>query len=219
QGREYVLIDTAGMRRKAGIKKDVERFSVNRSLRAVKRADVCLIFVDATEGISEQDKRILGFARDNGTAMIIVWTKWDLVEDKEKKFKAFVEEIDLKIPGFKFIPYMTISNTERIRVFKVFDLVDAVAAEANKRIATAELNTFFAQLKLEQKAVHQHGGVTAKILYATQTAVKPTTFVLFVNQKKLFHFSYLRYIENRLRERYGFSGVPIQIELREGKPK
>ena len=219
QDREYILIDTAGMRRKAGIKKDVERFSVNRSLRAVKRADVCLIFIDATEGISEQDKRIIGFARESGTAMIIVWTKWDLIEDKEGKFKAFADEIDLKIPAFKYIPYITVSNTERTRLFKVFELIDKIAGEASKRIATADLNAFFTKMKLEQKAAHHHAGGTAKILYATQTAVKPTTFILFVNQKKLFHFSYLRYIENRLRERYGFTGVPLQLELREGKPK
>jgi len=216
--RDYLLIDTAGLRKKAGIKAHVEHFSVSRTLRAVRRADVCLILMDATEGISEQDKRIMGYARETGTPMVIVWTKWDLVGNKEKAFKGIPDEIDLKMPYVKFVPYVTISNVTRQRLFKVFEHVDEVAEEGKKRIPTAELN----QLIDEIKAKHTPPSIKgkhAKILYGTQAGVRPTTFVLFVNQKRLFHFSYVRFIENQIRERYGFAGVPLQVELREGKPR
>jgi GTPase len=218
QGRDYLLIDTAGMRRKAGIKEKVESFSVTRSLRAIRRADICLIMIDAIEGISEQDKRIIGYAQETGTAMIMIWTKWDLVEDKERKFKAIPDELDLKVPYLEYVPYLTISNVTRQRIFKVFDLIDRVGSEAEKRIGTGELNQFFEGVRVRHKPSGQKGRL-AKVYYLTQTGVKPTTFVLFVNQKKLFHFSYVRFIENQIRERYGFEGVPITIELREGKPR
>jgi len=218
KGRDYTLIDTAGMRKKAGIRKMVEHFSVSRSLRTIRRAEVCLVMVDATEGISEQDKRIIGYVREQGTAMVLVWTKWDLIEDKERKFKSIPDEIDLKAPYLKYVPYVTISNVSRLRLFKTFEYIDQVAEAAHKRIPTAELNKFMAELREKHKPSGQKGKL-AKILYATQSGVKPTTFVLFVNQKRLFHFSYLRYIENQLRERYGFMGTPIHFELREERPK
>lgn len=216
--REYLLIDTAGMRRKAGIKQKVEYFSVSRALRAVRRADVCLVMVDATDGIAEQDKRILSYIVEQGTAFILVWTKWDLIEDKEARFKALTDELDLKVPFLKYVPSLTISNLTRQRLFKSFDVIDRVAREAEKRISTAEMNKFFEAIKGKHKPSSRKGRV-AKILYATQSGIKPTTFILFVNQKRLFHFSYLRYIENQLREKYAFEGVPIQLELREEKPR
>lgn len=218
KGRDYMLIDTAGMRKKAGIKQAVEHFSVARSLRAIRRADVCLLMIDATEGVGEQDKRIASYAEEQGTAMLLVWTKWDLVEDKEARFADLREEIAFKVPFLRYVPSLTISNVTRTRLFKTFDMVNQVAAEAEKRIPTGELNQFFARIKEEHKP-SSYKGKGAKVLYATQPGVKPTTFVLFVNQRRLFHFSYLRYIENRLRKEYGFEGVPIRIELREGKPK
>jgi GTP-binding protein len=216
--RDYVLVDTAGLRRKAGISLDVERFSVSRTLRAVKSADVALIMIDSTDGISEQDKRIIGFAAEAGTAMVLVWTKWDLVEDKEREFKKIPDEIDLKAPFIKYVPYLTISNLTRQRLFTVFEYVERVAAAAEKRIGTGELNRLMDELRASSPPTGAKGQA-AKILYATQVSVKPTTFVLFVNRAKLFHFSYVRFIENRLRERYGFEGVPIKVELREGKPR
>jgi GTP-binding protein len=149
--------------------------------------------------------------------MVFAWTKWDLVENKEARFKALADEIDLKLPYAKFVPYVTLSNLTRQRLFDTFKLVDRVAEAAKFRVPTGPLN----QLIEEIKAKHtppSHQGKRAKILYGTQAGVKPTVFVLFVNQKRLFHFSYLRYIENQLRARYDFEGVPIQIELREGKP-
>ena len=215
QDKDYLLIDTAGMRRKAGITEKVEQFSVSRSLRTVRRADVCLVMIDAVEGISEQDKRILGYVEENGTALIIVFTKWDLVEDKEARFKALSEEIIRKAPFVRYVPFVTVSNVTRRRIFSIFDYIDRVAAEAEKRIPTAELNKLLEELR-ENSAAAAHKGQRAKILYGTQADVKPTTFVLFVNQKRLFHFSYLRFIENRFRERFSFEGVPIKIELRDG---
>jgi len=218
QGKEYLLIDTAGMRRKAGIKKQVERFSVSRSLRAVRRADVCLVLIDATEGLTEQDKRIASYVTKNGRAMVLVWTKWDLVDEPDKRFKEIASEIDLKAPFLKYVPCVTISNTTHKRLFTTFEYLDRVAAQASKRVTTGQLNQFMEEIR-GYDAHATHKGRQAKVLYATQVSVKPTVFVLFVNQKKLFHFSYLRFIENKLRERYGFEGVPIQIELREGKPR
>ncbi len=214
RGREYLLIDTAGLRRKAGIREPVEHFSVARALRAIRRADVCLVMVEATEELSEQDKRIIGYILEQGTAFILVWTKWDLVHDKEKRLKALETDLDLKMPQALFAPRITISNVTRQRLFRVFDCVDRVAAEAAKRISTAELNRLMQQIKARHNPPGQKG-VHAKILYATQTGTKPTEIVLFVNQKRLFHFSYLRFIENQLREAYGFEGVPLKIELRE----
>lgn len=214
QGRDYLLIDTAGLRRKAGIRDAVEHYSVARSLRAIRRADVCLIMVEATEGLAEQDKRIIGYALEQGAPFVLVWTKWDLIENKEKRFKALEADLDLKMPQIQFAPQLTISNLTRKRLYSVFDLVDRVAAEARKRIGTGELNRFIEQVKAKHNPPSQKGR-HAKILYVTQAGVRPTQFVLFVNQKRLFHFSYLRFIENQLREAYGFEGVPIHIELRE----
>lgn len=216
--KHYVLIDTAGMRKKAGIKKHVEFYSVSRSLRAVRRSDVCLVMMDATEGITDQDKRIVDYVQEQGTAMVLLWSKWDLVEDKEARFAALADEIDLKAPFLKRVPFLTVSNLTRLRLFKAFDFIDKAAEAADKRIPTAELNRLMEDVRARHTPP-SHGGKPAKILYATQASVKPTTFVLFVNQKRLFHFSYVRYIENALRDRYGFEGVPINIELREEKPK
>ena len=218
QGKEYLLIDTAGMRRKAGIRRKVEQFSVARALRAVRRADVCLIMVDATDGISEQDKRIIGYAQETGTAMVLVWTKWDLVANRKKRFKELAEEIDLKIPYLKYVPYVTISNLTRQRLFATLSHVDQAAEAAKKRIATAELNKFIEAIKGKHEPP-SYKGKSAKIYYATQASIKPTAFVLFVNQKRFFHFSYLRFVENQIREQYGFEGVPIKLELREGEPR
>ena len=214
EGRDYLLIDTAGMRKKAGIREMVEHFSVSRSLRAVRRADVCLVMVDATDGISEQDKRILGYVYEQGTGMILVYTKWDLIDDKEERFQQLQDELEFKMPHLKYIPHITVSNVTRQRLLKAFDIVDRIAESAEKRISTNELNKFMLDVRDKHRPSSQKGKY-AKILYATQAGVKPTTFVLFVNQKRLFHFSYLRYIENQLRDKYKFEGVPIHLELRE----
>ncbi|MCF6284833.1 MAG: ribosome biogenesis GTPase Der, partial [Candidatus Hydrogenedentes bacterium] len=218
EGKEYVLIDTAGLRKKAGIKRKVEHYSVSRSLRAVRRADVCLVMIDATEGMSEQDKRIIGYARENGTAMVLVWTKWDLVEKKAQRFKDLGSELELKMAQIHFVPNLTISNVSRQRLFSVFEYIDRVYEQTRKRIPTADVNRFIENVKQKHKPPSIKGKF-AKILYGTQAGIKPTTFVLFVNQKRLFHFSYMRFLENQMREKFGFEGVPIHLELREGKPR
>ena len=214
KGKEYVLIDTAGMRKKAGIKEEVEYYSITRSLRAIRRADVCLVMIDATEGVSEQDNRILGYIYEQGTAASIVWTKWDLIEDKKERFKELKDEMFLKMPHLKYIPFITISNETKQRVFKSFELIDRIAESSQRRISTNELNNVVKIIKAKHNPPSQNGK-HAKILYATQASVKPTTFVFFVNQKRLFHFSYIRYMENQLREAFQFEGVPIHLELRE----
>lgn len=218
KGHDYLLIDTAGLRKKAGIKRPVEHFSISRALRAVRRADVCLVMVDALEGLTEQDKRIFDYVQEQGAAMVLLWSKWDLIEDKEARFKALSGDIDLKAPFLKYVPFVTISNLTRQRIFAVFEYIDRVAAAAAKRVPTAVLNRLMEDIRAAHTPSSRKGRY-AKILYATQAGVKPATFVLFVNQKSLFHFSYLRYIENRIREAFGFEGVPLRIELREGKPR
>jgi GTP-binding protein len=216
--KEYLLIDTAGLRKKAGIKAPVEHFSVSRSLRNVRRADVCLVLIDAVDGMTEQDKRIIGYAIENGAPMVIAWTKWDLVEDRAARFKDIEDELDFKMKQIKFVPYLTISNITRQRLYNAFEYIDRVAEEAKKRIPTAALNEFIEEVKTKHPAPTVKGK-RAKIRYATQVSVKPTTFVFFVNQKDLFHFSYLRYLENQIREKFGFEGVPLKIELRQGEPR
>lgn len=216
--KDYVLIDTAGLRKKAGITAKVEHYSVARSLRAVRRADICLVMIDSTEGMSEQDKRIIGYARENGTAMILVWTKWDLIEDKARRQKSIVEELDLKMAQIHYVPSVTISNVTRQRIFTVFEYIDRVYEQTRKRISTADMNKFIEEIKVTHKPPSQKGK-HAKILYATQVSIKPTMVILFVNQTRLFHFSYMRFLENQLREKFGFEGVPITLELREGKSR
>lgn len=216
QDRDYLFIDTAGLRKKAQIRAEVEHFSVSRALRTVRRADVCLVMMDAAEGITEQDKRILNYVTENGTAMVLVWTKWDLVEDKEARFKELARDIEFKAPFLKYVPYLTISNVTKQRVTSTFDYIDRVNAEAEKRIGTGELNRLLDDLRSGAPA-SMHKGKSARVLYATQVSVKPTVFVVFVNQTRLFHFSYVRHIENKIRERYVFEGVPIKVELRESK--
>ncbi len=217
KGKEYVLIDTAGLRKKAGIRAPVEHFSVSRTLRAIRRADVCLVMIDATEGMTEQDKRVIGYVLEQGVGMVLVWTKWDLVEERAARFKQIDDEIELKMPHIKHAPYVTVSNVSRQRIFTVLDYVDRVAAGTDLRINTAELNKFMEDIRAKHPASTVKGKA-AKVRYITQAGVKPPTFVLFVNRKDLFHFSYLRFIENQLRERYGFAGVPIKLELRQGNP-
>ncbi|MBI4557832.1 MAG: ribosome biogenesis GTPase Der [Candidatus Hydrogenedentes bacterium] len=217
KGKDYLLIDTAGLRRKAGIKTPVEHFSVARALRAIRRADVCLVMLDATEGVSDQDKRILNYVEESGTGLVLVWTKWDLVNDKEARYKALHDELEFHAPFIGYAPVLTISNVTRLRLFTAFEYVDRVAEAAQKRITTGELNRMIASVCAAVPPPNRKGK-PPKIKYAVQAGVKPTTFVFFVNKKDLFHFSYVRYLENRLRERYRFEGVPLRLELREGKP-
>lgn len=214
--RCYLLVDTAGLRRKAGIRQEVERFSVSRTLRSIRESDVTVVLTDATEGITEQDKRIFEYIKEQGRAAVWAWSKWDLIENKKAHLAKIKEEIEYKAPFCNYFPMVTISSLTRLRLPALLDWVELVAEEATKRISTSELNRLMQDIRTSGAGSY-HKGRVARILYATQASIKPTVFVLFVNQKRLFHFSYVRHIENRIRKEYGFVGVPIKIELREEK--
>lgn len=216
--KEYLLIDTAGLRRKGKIDEEVERFSVARSLRAINRSDVVFLMVDAVEGISEQDKRIVSYITERGVGLVLIWTKWDLVEDKEAAYKKLADEIELKAPFLKYVPYVTISNITRQRIFKTLEYADDVKTATEKRIPTAELNRFLEDA-VREHAIPTRKGKSVRIYYMTQASIKPTTFLLFCNNKELLHWSYIRYLENALRERFGFQGIPLIMETRGRKPE
>ena len=215
-GKEYVFIDTAGLRRKSKIKEDIERYSVIRTVTAVERADVAMLLIDATEGVTEQDAKIAGIAHEKGKGVIICVNKWDAVEKDDKtiyKFKNKVKEI------LSFMPYaeiMFISAKTGQRLPKIFDVIEMVIQNHSMRIATGVLN----EILMEAVAMQQppsDKGRRLKIFYMTQVSVKPPTFVIFVNDKELMHFSYTRYIENRIREAFGFAGTPLKFIIRERK--
>lgn len=216
--KKYLLIDTAGMRKRGKIDENVERYSVVRALAAVDRADVCLIMVDATEGVTEQDTKIAGYAHDQGKASIIVINKWDLVEKETntmKNFKLRVKE------GFNFMMYapsVFISAKTGQRVDDLFDMIDSVAAENEKRIPTGVLNDVINDATATVQPPSDKGK-RLKIYYITQASVKPPTFILFVNNAELAHYSYIRYLENQLRARFGFEGTPVKFIVREKSKK
>lgn len=212
-GKHYVLIDTAGMRRKGKISDLTEHYSVVRSLRAVDRSDVVLMLIDATDGVTEQDKKIAGYAHEAGKGIVLVINKWDLIEKDHKTMSKFDEDIRDELAFMLYAPTLYISAKTGQRVNKLMELVDFVAEQNSTRILTATLNE---QLR---EWVHLNPppgdkGKRLKILYATQAGVKPPTFVLFVNDSELMHFSYRRYLENQLRKSFGFEGSPIRMILR-----
>lgn len=216
EGRQYLIIDTAGMRKKARIDDPIERYSVLRALKAIERADVVLLLVDGPAGVTEQDKRIAGFAHEKGKATIIVVNKWDIVPKDEKTMAAYDKKIREELGFMQYAPTMYISALTGQRVVKVLELIDFVAEQAHRRIATSVLN----QLIKEIVAVNPpptDKGKALKISYATQAGVKPPTFILYVNNRELLHFSYQRHIENRLRQAYGFEGNPLKIIVRQKK--
>lgn len=217
-GREYVFIDTAGLRRKNKIKEELERFSIIRTVTAVERADVVVLVIDATEGVTEQDAKIAGIAHERGKGIIIAVNKWDAIEKNTNtvnKFSSKIREI------LSFMPYadiLYISALSGQRLPKLFDHIDAVIENQNMRIATGVLN----EILMEAVAMQQppsDKGHRLKIFYMTQVAVKPPTFVLFVNDKELMHFSYTRYLENKIREAFGFKGTSLKFITRERKDK
>ena len=209
-GREYVLVDTAGIRSRGRISQGVEKYSVMRAMKSVERCDVALVLLDASEGITEQDERIVGLAHEEGKGIIIVLNKWDMVQDKEQAYKRFMDEVRNRLKFADYAPVLTISAATRQRVTKVFDEIDRVSAERQKRVPTAELNRLFERIV----AGHEpplYRGKRVKYYYGTQVGIKPPTFVVFVNHPDGVHFSYLRYIENHLREAFGFYGTPVRI--------
>ncbi len=209
-GREYVLVDTAGIRSRGRVSQGVEKYSVMRAMKSVSRCDVALVLLDASEGVTEQDERVVGLAHEEGKGIIIILNKWDLVEDKEQAYKRFMDDVRLRLKFAAYAPVLTISALTRQRVTKVFDEIDRIVEQREKRVPTAELNRVFERLT----AMHEpplYRGKRVKYFYIAQVGVKPPTFVVFVNYPEGVHFSYLRYIENHLREAFGFDGTPIRI--------
>ena len=218
-GEEYVFIDTAGLRRKSKIKENIERYSIIRTVAAVDRANIVVIVIDATEGVSEQDTKIAGIAHERGKGCIIAVNKWDALEEKtDKSIYEFTDKIRQK---FSFMPYaeiLFISALTGQRLPKLYDMIDKVRSNQTLRVATGVLN----EIMTEATAMKQppsDKGVRLKLYYITQVSVEPPTFVIFVNYKELFHFSYQRYIENRRRDAFGFSGTPVRFIIRERKEK
>jgi GTP-binding protein len=209
-GRNYVLVDTAGIRSRGRISQGVEKYSVMRAIKSLTRADVALVLIDASEGITEQDERIAGLVHEEGKGLIIILNKWDIVQDKEAAYKAFMTEIQERLKFASYAPILTISAKTRQRITKVFDTIDSVIKETEKRVPTAELNRVFEKLT----AAHEpplYRGKRVKYYYITQVGNCPPTFIAFVNYPDGVHFSYLRYIENNLRESFGFAGTPVRI--------
>ncbi|MDN5364433.1 MAG: GTPase [Eubacteriales bacterium] len=212
--QSYVIIDTAGIRRRSKIEEPTERFSVIRALRAIERADVVLLVLDAQEGVTEQDKRIAGYAHEKGRAIVIVVNKWDLVEKDDKTMLRYTERIREELSFMQYAPVIYVSALTGQRVPRILELVKYVAEQHVMRIATSTLN----ELIREAVALNPppaEGGRRLKILYAAQTGVRPPTFVIFVNDPELVHFSYARYLENRIRSSFGFEGTPINLIFRQ----
>jgi GTP-binding protein len=212
--QKYVFIDTAGIRRKSKISENIEKYSIIRSWTAVERADVCIIIIDAQDGVTEQDTKIAGYAHDNGKASIIVINKWDLVEKTTGTLEEYRKTVMEKLGFMTYAPVLFISAKTGQRVTKLFELVNFVANQAALRISTGMLN----DLVNEAIAMVQppsDKGKRLKIYYMTQAGVKPPTFVIFINDKELMHYSYERYLENQLRKSFGFEGTPIKFLLRE----
>ena len=217
-GTEYVFIDTAGLRRKSKIKENIERYSIIRTVAAIERSDVVILMIDATEGVSEQDAKIAGIAHDRGRGLIIAVNKWDAIEKDNHTVKEYTKKVrDI----LSFVPYaeiIFISALTGQRTKKIFELLETVIENHAMRIQTGVLN----EILMEAVALQQppsDKGKRLKLFYMTQVSTKPPTFVLFVNKKELMHFSYQRYIENRIRDTFGFMGTPIRIFIRERKEK
>lgn len=210
---KYKFIDTAGIRRQSRVEDRIEKFSVLRAKMAVERADVCVLMIDASEGITEQDEKIAGIAHEAGKPTIIVVNKWDLVEKDNKTTSEFTNKIRIALAYMTYAPLLFVSAKTGQRINKLFDLINSAAAESEKRITTGQLNDLLADA-IARVQPPSDKGRRLKIYYMTQSSIKPPTFVLFCNDIRLFHYSYQRYIENQIREAYGFSGTPIRIVVR-----
>ncbi len=217
-GREYIFIDTAGLRRKSKIKDEIERFSIIRTVAAVERCDIAVLVIDAEQGISDQDTKIAGIAHERGKGMIIVVNKWDLIEKDTNTMNKMQKEIRQKLAYMPYAEMLFVSALTGQRLNKLYDTIDNVEQFACLRIQTGVLNEILTDAVAENEPPNDKGK-RLKLFYITQVSVKPPTFVLFVNSKELAHFSYIRYIENKLREAFLFRGTPIRIIIRERKEK
>ena len=217
-GREYIFIDTAGLRRKSKIKDEIERFSIIRTVAAVERCDIAVLVIDAEEGVTDQDTKIAGIAHERGKGMIIVVNKWDLIEKDTNTMNKMKKEIRQKLAYMPYAEMLFVSALTGQRLSKLYDTIDRVEQFCCLRIQTGVLNEILMEAVAENEPP-QDKGRRLKLFYITQVSVKPPTFVIFINSKELAHFSYTRYIENKLREAFLFTGTPIRIILRERKEK
>ena len=218
EGRKYIFIDTAGIRRQSKVKESVEYYSVLRAVAAVERCDIAIVMIDATEGLTEQDAKIAGLAHDNGKGAIIAVNKWDAIEKDDKTMYRFLDSIDQTLSFMPYAEKVFISAKTGQRVNQLFEVIDRVAESQTLRVQTGVLN----DILYDAMAMFQppsDKGKRLKIFYMTEVSVKPPTFVLFVNNEELMHFSYRRYLENRLRDAFGFKGTPIRFIIRERKDK
>lgn len=212
--QKYIFIDTAGMRKRGKISENVERYSVVRALSAVDRADVCLIMVDASEGVTEQDTKIAGYAHEQGKASIIVVNKWDIVEKETNTMRNFQQKIKEGFNFMMYAPSVFISAKTGQRVSSLFDMIKSALEQNTKRISTGLLNDVINEA-IAMVQPPSDKGKRLKIYYATQASIKPPTFVLFVNNAELAHYSYVRYLENQIRAKFGFEGTPLKFIVRE----
>lgn len=216
--KPYVFIDTAGLRRKSKIKEELERYSIIRTVTAVDRADVVVVMIDATEGVTEQDAKIAGIAHERGKGIIIAVNKWDAIEKNDKTIYEHTNKIREVLAYMPYAEIIFISAETGQRMHRLFETIDAVIENCALRIATGVLNEIVAEATAMQQPPSDKGK-RLKIYYITQVAVKPPTFVIFVNDKQLMHFSYTRYLENKIREAFGFRGTSIKFIIRERKEK
>ena len=217
-GKEYVFIDTAGLRRKSRVKEDIERYSVIRTVAAVERCDVAILVIDAEEGVTEQDAKIAGIAHERGKGMIIAVNKWDLIEKDDKTIYKYTNQVREVLSFMPYAELVFVSAKTGQRFPKIFDLLDMVIENHALRVQTGVLNEILAEA-VAMKQPPSDKGKRLKLYYMTQVSVKPPTFVVFVNDKKLTHFSYTRYLENQIRNAFGFKGTPIRIISRERKDR
>ena len=217
-GKEYVFIDTAGLRRKIKIKEELERYSIIRTVTAVERADVVLMVIDASEGVTEQDAKIAGIAHERGKGVIIVVNKWDAIEKNDKTMYEFEKQIRTTLSYMPYAEIMYVSALTGQRLPKLYEMIDMVMENQTLRVATGVLNEIMTEAVAMQQPPSDKGK-RLKLYYITQVSVKPPTFVIFVNDKELMHFSYTRYLENKIREAFGFRGTSLKFFIRERKEK
>ena len=215
-GKEYVFIDTAGLRRKNKIKEELERYMIIRTVTAVERADIVVLVIDATEGVTEQDAKIAGIAHDRGKAIIIAVNKWDAIEKDNKTVNEFTQRVRQVLSFMPYAEIIFISAVTGQRLGRLFEMIDAVNENHSMRVATGVLNEIMAEAVALQQPPSDKGK-RLRLYYITQVSVKPPTFVIFVNDKELMHFSYTRYLENQIRETFGFLGTPLKFIIRERK--
>ena len=217
-GKEYVFIDTAGLRRKNKIKEELERYSIIRTVTAVERADVVLVVIDATQGVTEQDAKIAGIAHERGKGIIVVVNKWDAIEKNDKTMREYENEVRRVLSFMPYAEIMYVSAETGQRLNRLYDMIDMVIENQTMRVATGVLNEIMTEAVAMQQPPSDKGK-RLKLFYITQVAVKPPSFVIFVNDKELMHFSYTRYLENKIREAFGFRGTALKFFIRERKEK